>query len=423
MELFPIQMLLAKVETTAGTDASPTAASNNIPIKRGMAIEPDGNVIVRDIADGGFAQIAGLTSMKSMTFKAVLELRGNRTTGVADDISKGAIGNLLDFDPILRAADLTATYTAETSSGRRDGCVVYQPTIPSAEGVTLTVYGYSQTKVYKAVGCKVAITGVRFAAGNIALLEVEIRGAYSEIADATFPTTGVWPSTVPPVWAVAQRWNAQSVSPANSTDNIVLTDQALFRGNRVKFGGTVPAELTAGTWYYVRGTSQDFFQLSTTLNGSLLSFTDDGTGVTLTSAGGFWLDGSTDLVCGAVNFNLGHVLTPREDGSRSSGLKGFMISGRQSTGDFMIESVTEATHALWADWAAGTVKTLHVDLGAVYGTGETGSGNHIQIEAKVRLGRPTYSDASGKRMMNVPFNLALDAPGTIDGSEFKLIFQ
>ncbi len=422
MELYQIQMLLAKVESTAGTDASPTAASNNIPIKRGAAFEPDGEAIVRDIADGGFAQVPGLTSMKTMSFKVVLEMRGNRTDGSAADISSGSISNVLDFDPILRACDLAATYVA--AGGTRDGMVIYQPTIPTNEGVTLTVYGYSQTKVYKAVGCKGAITRIGYQAGKIALLEVELRGSFSEIADATFPTTGVWPSTVPPVWSVAQQMNAASASFAYPPGSAALIASAgNYKGDRIKLGGTVPTEFDTTTWYYVVGdmaSNGAALRLGTTLNGSAISQGSAGSGVTATSAGGFWLDGWTSAVCGSVNFNLGQVLTPREDGSRSSGLKGFMISGRQSSGDFTIESVQEATHPIWADWSAGTVKTLRVNCGAIY---PAGSGNRFVIESKIRLGKPGYSDASGKRMMNCPFTLVQSAPGTVDGSEFKLIFQ
>lgn len=422
MELYQIQMLLAKVESTAGTDASPTAASNNIPIKRGMAIEPDGDAPNRDIADGGFAQVPSITSLKSMTFKVVLELRGNRTDGSTADISSGSISNVLDFDPILRACDLTASYVA--AGGTRDGMVIYQPTIPTNEGVTLTVYGYSQTKVYKAVGCKGTITRIAYAPGKITLLEVELKGAFSEIADATFPTTGVWPSTVPPVWAVAQAMNATSVSFGYPPGTAALTASAgNYKGDRIKLGGSVPSEFTAGTWYYVVGdmaTNGSALRLGTTLNGSEISQGSAGSSVVATSAGGFWLDGWTGAVCGGVNFNLGQVLTMREDGSRSSGLKGFMVSGRQSSGDFTIESETEATHAIWADWQAGTVKTLRVNCGAVY---PAGSGNRFVIESKIRLGKPGYSDASGKRMMNCPFTLVQSAPGVVDGSEFKLIFQ
>lgn len=422
MELFQIQMLLAKVESTPGTDASPTAASNNIPIKRGMVIEPDGEAIVRDIADGGFAQVPGLTSMKTMTFKVVLELRGNRTNGSAADISSGSISNALDFDPILRSADLAATYVA--AGGTRDGMVIYQPSIPTDEGVTLTVYGYSQTKVYKAVGCKAAITRIAYAPGKITLLEVELRGSFSEIADATFPTTGVWPSTVPPVWAVGQVMNGTSVTFGYPPGSAALIASAgNYKGDRIKLGGSVPSEFDTDTWYYVVGNMASngaSVRLGTTLNGSEISQGSAGSSVTATSAGGFWLDGWTGAVCGGVNFSLGQQLTPREDGSRSSGLKGFMISGRQPSGDFTIESVTEATHPLWADWAAGTVKTLRVNCGAIY---PAGTGNRYVIEAKVRLGKPSYSDASGKRMMNCPFTLVQSAPGTIDGSEFRLIFQ
>lgn len=414
-------MLIAKVETTPGTDAAPTAASNNIPIVRGFAIEPDGEPIEREIADGGFGVVAGLTSMKSMSFKVTLELRGNRTDGVAADISSGAIAQALQFDPLLRACDLAATYVPQDVD-LRDGMVIYQPTIPTDEGVTLTVYGYSQRKVYKATGCKGSITGIKFTPGKIAMVEVSLQGSLLEIADAIFPTTGVWDSTVPPIWAGAGLYSAQAVVGSSTGDSILLASNELFLGERLKFGGTPPGGLTAGEWYYLKRLGDpDEFAVAATLNGAIIDLTTNGSGVTLTTAPHFLLDGWDGAVCAGANFNLGQVLTRREDGNRDSGIKGYMITGRKSTGDFTIESVPEATHPIWADWQAGTVKPLRVSLGSP--AHSVSSGNRVVIEAKVRLGTPKYNDASGKRMMNVPFTICQEAPGTIDGSEFKLIFQ
>lgn len=424
MEYAKIGCFIAKVESTFGTDAAPTTLANNIPIARGLVpVEPDGTPVVREILDGGWAKVAGLTTMKTMTFKVRIELRGNRTDGTTADISSGSISNVLDYDPLLRACDLAATYVA--AGGTRDGMVIYQPSIPTDAGVSLTIWAYSPQKLYKAVGCKGTIDNIVFGAGQICYVDMTFMGQFSSISDNTpLPTDMVWPSTVPPIWAVAQVMNGTSVTFGYPPGTAALAATAgNYKGDRIKLGGTPPAEFTAGTWYYVSGniaSTGAAIHLAATLNGTSIQQGSAGTSVTATSAGGFWLDGWTDALVNNANIKLGQVLTPREDANSSSGLKGHVITGRESTGDFTIESVPEATHPLWADWSAGTVKTLRMNLGAVY---PAGSGNRIAIEAKIRLGAMKYQDQSGKRMMNVPFNLAVSSPGDASGSDFKLIVQ
>lgn len=419
-EYAKIGLFLAKVETTFGVDAAPTSAANNIPIARGLVpVEPDGTPIVREILDGGYAKVAGLTVMKTMTFKVRIELRGNRTNGVATDISSGSISNVLDYDPLLRACDLAATYTAEGEV--RTGFVTYQPSIPTDAGVSLTIYAYSPAKLYKAVGCKGTIDNIVFGAGQICYVDMTFMGQFSSISDSSpLPTDAVFPSTVPPIWAVAQQYSGQAVTASAVTNRITLAGHNLYNTDRVKFGGTPPTPLSGSVWYYVADRDTDDFALSLTPTGSLIDLSDAGVGVTLTSSPGFWLDGWVSALINSCNIKLGQVVVPREDGNSASGLKGHIITGRESTGDFTIESVPEATHPLWADWDAGTVKTLRLNLGKTWASG---SGNRIAIEATIRLGAMRYQDLSGKRMMNVPFFLANSSPGDASGGDFKLIFQ
>jgi hypothetical protein len=422
MEYAKIGLLLAKVETTFGTDAAPTSAANNIPIARGLVpVEPDGTPITRELLDGGFARVAGPNTLLTMTFKVRFELRGNRTNGTAADISAGLIANVLDFDPLLRACDLPATYVAESGAGVRDGMVIYQPVVPTSEGTSLTIWAYTPQKLYKAVGCKGTIDNIAFTAGGICFVDATFMGAFSSISDASpLPTDAVWPALVPPLWAVRPAWSAQAVTLDGTGNTVTLTAHGLFNGDRFKLGGTLPAELALNTWYYVKARTANTLQIAATLNGAAIDFTGAGSGVTLTSAGGILWDGWSTPVIQAVNIKLGQVLTTREDGNTLSGLKGHIITDRVSTGDLKLESSPEATHPIWADYQSGRVKYLRLNLGS---PAAAGTGNRVAIEALTRLTKVTYEDMSGKRMQNCQFDLVQSAPGIADGSEFKLIVQ
>lgn len=424
MEYSKIGFFLAKVETTYGTDATPDA-TNNIAIARGLIpVEPDGTPIYREILDGGYAKVAGLTSMRTVTFKVRVELRGNRTDGTATDISSGSIGNVLDYDPLLRACDLAATYVAETAGSARDGLVYYQPAIPADEGVSLTIKAYSAKKLYIGVGCKGTIDNITFAAGQIAVMDITFTGRLlANPADASPPAPTNWLSTVPPIWAVAAPFTAQSASANATTNAFTQASHNLYQRERIKFGGTVPpAPLAATALYYVVRTDANTFKVRSTIDGTDIDLTDTGTAPTFSIPGAFALDTWFSPVVSSCSFKPGQILAPREDANVSGGIKGHIITGRETSGEFMVESETEAAAALWADWSAGTVKSLRVNCGVNANSGAD-RGNRVCVDAKIRYGTPKYQEASGKRMMQVPFTCALATPGDATGSEFRLIVQ
>jgi hypothetical protein len=155
MELSKIGLLLAKAESTYGTDPTPDSTNNVIATTRGeVTLDDMGEQIVRDILDGGFSRVPSWMTKLALGIKFRTELRGNRTTGAVADISAGAIANKVSIDPLLLACDMAATYTAESGVGNRDGCVIYKPTIPSAQGSSVAFYLYTQSKLYKLLGGK-----------------------------------------------------------------------------------------------------------------------------------------------------------------------------------------------------------------------------------------------------------------------------
>lgn len=84
-----------------------------------------------------------------------------------------------------------------------------------------------------------------------------------------------------------------SVTGDSSTDRITYAAHGLAAGTPVKFGGTPPTGLTAGTTYYVRDVTTNDFKLAATPNGSAIDLTTNGTGVTMTELPALLLSTST----------------------------------------------------------------------------------------------------------------------------------
>jgi uncharacterized phage protein gp47/JayE len=70
------------------------------------------------------------------------------------------------------------------------------------------------------------------------------------------------------------------VTFTNGTDVVNLTAHTLVAGDAVRFGGegVLPAEINEGQQYWVINPNVNDFQFSTTIGGSAVDFTDDGTG-------------------------------------------------------------------------------------------------------------------------------------------------
>lgn len=91
-----------------------------------------------------------------------------------------------------------------------------------------------------------------------------------------------------------------SVTLDGTANTVTLATHGMEDGRPVILGGTLPAELTAGTVYYVRDSATNTFKLAATPGGSLIDFTGNGTSVTI----GKGLVENTDYV---VDAKLGRV--------------------------------------------------------------------------------------------------------------------
>jgi len=196
MELDEIQLLAIKAESTYDVDPTPAVTADLIPCTN-LRWEPASTRISPKPLRHGHARTSGHNSRKHVVLRFDYQLRGNGT------IQAGAIGQKVEIDPLLLAADLAATYTAESTPAAGDGFVTYAPTVPVTDGASVTAYWWTQGKLHKLTGGKVNIERVRYTADQFAIVTFAIMGRWLAPADTTFPsaTANFLVSTKPPIFA------------------------------------------------------------------------------------------------------------------------------------------------------------------------------------------------------------------------------
>jgi len=228
MELTRRGLLLAKLETVYGLDAAPWATANNIAVARAeVTFDVESQSIDREIADAGFGRVVGLNALPRASLQFSAELRGNRTDGVAADISSGSSVNAAEIDPLLRACGMDVAYVLESAPGARNGHVYYRPfnIAPVDSGESVTFYFYSGLKLYKMTGCKGDLTA-RWVSGGFSVIDFTFHGLYQTPADADLPSPISWTATKPPQLTLIQLSSAPSG---------VIRDFEWRLGNQVEF--------------------------------------------------------------------------------------------------------------------------------------------------------------------------------------------
>jgi hypothetical protein len=105
----------------------------------------------------------------------------------------------------------------------------------------------------------------------------------------------------------------------------------------------------------------------------------------------------------------------REDANSLTGVKGFLITNRDSKCSIDPESITETTRALWEELRAGTQRTLQCIIG-------TEVGNRVLVQATVVATGVSYGDRAGIRTQPVSYSIERATLDTGVGAEIALKF-
>lgn len=156
--------IVAKIETTYGTDAAPTGAANSILVSN-LEITPiDAEMLDRDLLRqylGASQQIMAARSMQ-MTFS--IELAGS-----------GAAGTAPKYSPLLRACGLSETVTASTK-------VEYKPISTGFESAT--IWASYDGVLHKMIGARGNVK-LNMDAKSIPKMDFEFRGLFVPVVDGS----------------------------------------------------------------------------------------------------------------------------------------------------------------------------------------------------------------------------------------------
>lgn len=163
------KLFLAKIETTAGVDASPTAAADAM-LAQDLSITVEADTITRNLDKSYFGADPELYTNKRTKISGKIELAGSGTAGTAPA-----------WGPVLRACGMAETTTVGTS-------VAYSPVSSGFE--TVTVYLNIDGTQYKVLGC--LGTGRLVAnVGEFPMFEFELTGIFSVPTDVAI-TAGTY---------------------------------------------------------------------------------------------------------------------------------------------------------------------------------------------------------------------------------------
>jgi len=333
MERTNFGLLLAKIESSYGSDPTPVATVNTIAITRqGVNFSPGFDHLTRMILDGTISKVSGLNAMPEVSLSFEVEMRGNRTDGIVPDISAGAAAQAIEIDCLLQACDLAPTYTPETTGGARNGIVNYSPIVPVDEGKSVTFYFYTGNKLHIVKGAKGTVK-LSLAAGQFGKLSFEFKGLYVPITDVSLPGSITFLNTKPPIFV--------------STNTFV---------------------------------------------------------------------GPFGPVFSKLDADLGNKLSRREDANSTTGVKGFLVTDRDSNMSIDPESVAEGTHPIWADLAGGVSRLIAA------GPIGTQTGNKMLLNFNGVSKGVAYGDRSGIRTQSIDYSIERANISDSPGTEFKLQF-
>ena len=161
------RLILAKTETTYGTDPTPTGAANAILV-RNLEITPlQADTVTRDLIRpylGNSDQLLAQTRVE-VTFE--VELAGS-----------GAAGTAPAYGPVLKACGLSETVSASTS-------VTYAPVSSSFSSVT--IYFHNDGIRHKVTGCRGTFE-LSAEVGQIPVISFTMTGIYNAPTDESLPT-------------------------------------------------------------------------------------------------------------------------------------------------------------------------------------------------------------------------------------------
>lgn len=174
--------------------------------------------------------------------------------------------------------------------------------------------------------------------------------------------------------------------------------------------GTFTLTAEVGKYATVKWTLSGFYVAPTDATPAAQTFSSVAPPVVL--SGNLTLGGYA-AVATKIELTLGNELAKRLSINAPGGLLEWVITGRKPGGSLDPETVTEATHTFWGNWASGA--SVALNLGPV----GSAAGNKVAIAApSVQYESLSYGDRSGILAYEMPFRCA----STTGDTELSITF-
>jgi hypothetical protein len=296
------RLILAKTESTYGTDPTPTGSANAILV-RNLEITPlQADTVTRDLIRpylGNSDQLLAQTRVE-VTFE--VELAGS-----------GAAGTAPAYGPVLKACGLAETVVATTS-------VTYAPVSASFSSVTL--YFFNDGIRHKVTGCRGTFE-LSAEVGQIPTISFTMTGIYNAPTDESVPTPTYANQAAPLIFKNGNTSNFSIFSYSGCLQSLSfqMANEVIYRElvgctkeslivNRAPAGDVVIEAPTI--------TAKDFFAIATGSSTGSISFQHGATAgniVTFTTAQSDIANPSYSDQDGIQMLNLPYVAVPTSAGN------------------------------------------------------------------------------------------------------------
>jgi hypothetical protein len=413
MEIMKIGLLLAKVEGTYGSDPTPTAAANAIAVVGdSLQFRIASERVQRLILDKGLARHAGWNTKKSAEIRFRTELRGNFYT--LAEYANQAVAVEADDNKItlaahtLRNGDLVKFTAAVIPAGLTADTWYYVVAAATNDFQVAATFGGDAIDI-TSDGTTVVISTSKHqdVAGG--------RSAYALRIDPLLAACDLAGTYTAEASAAAADGNViyKPTYPATEGSSVTFYWNSALKLHKLTGAkGSVELVLEAGKPAYLDWTFRGIYNAITDVAISTYSPSFSATKPPLlVSATATW--NSYAAVFSRLSFNLGNAIGQRDDILSAQGIRGFLITDKSPSGSIDPESVAEATHPFWANWAADTVVSLSVVFG-------TQTGNKFQFLANVQPADQNYGDRNGGRIHQLSFEVVKATLAATAGDELQL---
>lgn len=393
-------LILAKVETTEGTDALPTQANDAILVSE-PNFEIDPNILERNNTKATLSPDSVVVGRKLASFSATVELKGNGSQNSGNVNDRPQIGTL------LRGCGYVESGISSGNTNQISDIVSHADNSSSAPKVSWTKSG-SPSLTLPVVYTLEVTTG-----GASGTAQVAVSSSNSEDTDvaATAVTSG---ST-----ALALGTKGGTITPTWSGSLVVGTKyQVLVVPSGIKYAptseDTQQDSLTIyyykdGTLYKILGARGTFTINAEAGNYGTVEFTYTGQYVAVTDVAlptapvyettlpgqveqaGLVLDLAEEcqLVAGTYTFDQANEITPRPDICGTDGYRGVRITARTPVGTLDPEATLEADFDFWQKMSSGKTMFYSVKQG-------TQAGNIFILEApRIQFSNISHGDRDG----------------------------